>query len=59
MSWLQKTPEELIRAQSDLLAVYNDRKMYINEKGYLQKLIDMLFKTGYYRDNESIFSIGE
>lgn len=45
----------LNRAKNDLLYIYNS-DMYINEKGYLQKLVDLLFDFGYYIDNESLFS---
>lgn len=43
-----------IRARNDLLRVYNS-KSYINEKGYLTKLIDLLYELDYYKDNESLF----
>lgn len=43
-----------LRACNDLLRVYNS-KSYINEKGYLTKLIDLLFELDYYKDNESLF----
>lgn len=43
-----------LRARNDLLRVYNS-KSYINEKGYLTKLIDLLFELDYYKDNESLF----
>lgn len=42
------------RCKEDLLYVFNSR-MYINEKGYLTKLIDLLYKLDYYKDNESLF----
>ena len=42
----------------DLLYIYNS-KSYINEKGYLQKLVDLLFQLGYYESNKSIFNIKE
>lgn len=45
------------RALNDLLEVYySDR--YINEKGYLQKLIDLCFKMGYYENNKTLFQKG-
>lgn len=47
-----KTPEE--RAQADLLKNANSKE-YCNERGFKQKLIDSLYKLGYYRDNESVF----
>lgn len=43
---------ENLRCIKDLFKVYNSN-LYINEKGYLQKLIDILYKRGYYKDNES------
>lgn len=43
-----------LRARNDLLRVYNSRS-YINEKGYLTKLIDLLYELDYYKDNESLF----
>lgn len=43
------------RAINDLLYIANSDKMYINEKGYLQKLVDLLYNLGYYSYNESIF----
>ena len=43
------------RVIDDLLYVYN-MDTYINIKGYLQKLIDLLNKMGYYEDNKTIFS---
>lgn len=42
------------RACEDLLYVYQS-KMYINEKGYLTKLIDLLYDLDYYKYNESLF----
>lgn len=46
---------ETERVIKDLLYVYDHKKMFINEKGYLQKLIDMLWDLGYYKRNESLF----
>lgn len=46
--------EDISRCKADLLRVFNS-DMYINEKGYMQKLIDLLYKLGYYENNESIF----
>lgn len=43
------------RVISDLLYVLNS-DCYINEKGYLQKLIDLLYNLGYYENNESLFN---
>lgn len=45
----------LERAQKDLLYIFNS-DMYINEKGYCQKLVELLFKLEYYNSNESLFS---
>lgn len=44
------------RVIEDLLFVYNNKRMYINEKGYLQKLIELLYELGYYNSNKSLFS---
>lgn len=43
------------RAIRDLLRNINDR-CYENIKGNRQKLIDILYKLGYYVSNESIYS---
>lgn len=43
------------RCTADLLYVFNNNRMYINEKGYLTKLIDLLNELGYYQVNESLF----
>lgn len=43
------------RVIDDLLYVY-EMDTYINIKGYLQKLIDLLYKMGYYENNKTIFS---
>lgn len=43
------------RAIADLRYVQHS-DMYINEKGYYQKLIDLLFSFGYYITNKSIFT---
>ena len=48
---------QINRALADLERVLTDEKMYINQKGYYQKCIDLLFKYGYYKDNESITEI--
>ena len=45
------------RCKDDLLYVFNSN-LYMNEKGYLQKLIDLLYKLGYYEDNKSLFQKG-
>lgn len=46
--------EEQKRCIEDLIYVFNSR-MYINEKGYLTKLIDFLWDLDYYKHNESLF----
>lgn len=43
------------RAIRDLVFVKDHPKMYINQKGYLQKTIDILFRLGYYKINKTIF----
>lgn len=42
-------------AIADLIHIFKS-DMYINEKGYLQKLVELLYKLGYYNTNKSIFS---
>lgn len=42
-------------AIDDLLFIYHDRKMFMNQKGYLQKLVELLYELGYYEDNKSLF----
>lgn len=42
-------------ALDDLLYVYHNKHMFMNEKGYLQKLIELLYNLGYYEDNKSLF----
>lgn len=46
------------RCMQDLLKNANSHE-YCNERGFKQKLIDLLFNLGYYKDNESIFIISE
>lgn len=43
------------RAIKDLMYNANSSD-YINEKGFKQKYIDLMYKLGYYKDNESVFS---
>lgn len=43
------------RAIADLLRNAND-SCYCNERGFRQKLIDTLYKLGYYIDNESVYA---
>lgn len=42
-------------AIDDLLFIYHDRKMFMNQKGYLQKLVELLYELGYYENNKSLF----
>lgn len=42
-------------AIDDLLFIYHNKKMFMNEKGYLQKLVELLYELGYYQDNKSLF----
>lgn len=44
-------------AIKDLIEVYKNNNMFINQKGYLQKLIELLYDLGYYKDNKSIFGV--
>lgn len=46
------TPEE--KCIKDLLKNANSYE-YCNERGFKQKLIDILYNLGYYNDNESVF----
>ena len=41
-SLINQLDKEDKRAINDLLFIANNKKMYINEKGYLQKLVDLL-----------------
>lgn len=50
--------EPRYRCMSDLIAIYRS-DTYTNIKGYLQKLVDLLYKLGYYEDNESLFPEGK
>lgn len=43
------------RCIKDLLYIYA-MDTYPSVKGYLQKLVDLLYKLGYYEDNKSLFS---
>lgn len=52
--WVPADSPEL-RATKDLLHIYQ-ANYYINEKGYLQKLVELLYNLGYYNHNKSIFS---
>lgn len=46
------------RAQADLLKNANSLE-YCNERGFKQKLIDLMYHLGYYEDNETIFVTSE
>lgn len=48
-------PEENVRCINDLLKNANSSS-YCNERGFRQKLIDLLYNLGYYRYNESIYA---
>lgn len=48
-----KTPEE--KAQADMITIYQNNKMFINEKSYTMRLVENLYKLGYYNNNESIY----
>lgn len=48
----EETPE--YRCLKDLFKNANSND-YCNEKGFKQKLIDLCYKLGYYKDNETIF----
>lgn len=48
------TTEEYEKAQKDIVRILQDEKMYINAKGYYTKVVDLLLKYGYYKNNESI-----
>lgn len=47
-------PLEAERCINDLLRNATSN-LYVNEKGFQQKLIDMLYELGYYKVNESVF----
>lgn len=56
-SGTQRVPAAAIkRATNDLLYIYNNNSMFINQKGYLQKLVELLFELGYYDNNKELFS---
>lgn len=42
------------RAIADLIINANSKE-YCNIKGFKQKYIDLLYRLGYYKDNESVF----
>ena len=47
-------PVENQRCMSDLIQNANSKE-YTNVKGFKQKYIDLMYKLGYYKDNESLF----
>lgn len=49
---------EKTRAIADVFRIMSS-DMYINEKGYWTKTVELLLEIGYYRDNESIFKKGK
>ena len=55
-SGTQRVPAAAKRATNDLLYIYNNNSMFINQKGYLQKLVELLFELGYYDNNKELFS---
>lgn len=54
---IQINESEKFRAVNDLLMIYK-ADTYTNIKGYLQKLVDLLYDLGYYKDNETLFPKG-
>lgn len=54
VKYVENMTEEEIRACNDLIYNANSHE-YCNERGFKQKLIDNLYKLGYYKDNETIF----
>lgn len=52
----ESLPQWKKNAINDLFRICNS-KMYPSEKGYYQKLVDMLIELDYYRFNKSIFLI--
>lgn len=46
---------EDVRAESDILTVYEDKKIYMNEKNFRIKVIKALHEVGFYIENESLF----
>lgn len=51
---LNNIPEENKRCMADLIQNANSKE-YTNVKGFKQKYIDLMYKLGYYKDNESLF----
>ena len=55
IKYVETVGSEEQRAMSDLARNANSND-YMNEKGFKQKYIDLMYKLGYYRDNETVFS---
>lgn len=55
IKYIESVGTEESRAMSDLARNANSNE-YMNEKGFKQKYIDLMYKLGYYKDNESVFS---
>ena len=51
----QKMNDEQRNCANDLLRNAQSRGLNYAEKGFRQKLIDILYKLGYYKDNKTIF----
>lgn len=51
----EEMPEELRNASNDLLKVASKSMMSWAEKNHRQKLIDILYRMGYYKYNQTIF----
>lgn len=51
----QKMNDEQKNCANDLLRNAQSRGLNYAEKGFRQKLIDILYKLGYYKDNKTIF----
>lgn len=50
-----KMPDDVKNASNDLLRIATKGMMSWAEKNHKQKLIDILFKMGYYKYNQTIF----
>lgn len=55
IKYIESVGIEEQRAMSDLNRNANSNE-YMNEKGFKQKYIDLMYKLGYYKDNETVFS---
>lgn len=51
----EEMPVELKNASNDLLRVATKGMMSWAEKNHKQKLIELLYKMGYYKYNQTIF----